>query len=644
MASLRFIHFLAPLLLAGSLWAQGPQFTIQDLGTLPDLPACNATALSQSGNVAGYCTAASGQNLVLNGPMTHAFIYSNGKMTDLNISSLNTPIPTGVNDSGTVVGGQLTVNFGSESATATPFIYQNGAFVPPPGQLQSALPFALNNAGQMVGASIQINDSSNDFVLISGAFLDTLSTGKVNPLGAGSNGSGGGAFGISPQGVIAGAAVGSNASSFSPVIWKNLTAQTLPLLSGYTQGLASAANDAGAEAGVAFNIDFSNLFATNNTAHAVLYQGNSVTDLGVLPGDAASLATSINSSGTVVGFSSSQGPDVTIQLADLVYAPSNKYHAFIYSGGKMYNLTRQLVNGAGWQLSFAVAINDAGQIVGSGLLTDANGGSVQHAFLLTPAAVGPIVSSVEGAGLSTPAVTNISANGIVTIFGSKLATATVELSSDDIVNHQLPTNLGGTCVESGTSKWGLFYVSPTQINALAGAPPTTPITDPLSTKITVVTNCGTANEVASAVVMVPQTTVSPEFLYFQENSNGANPVAAIYPNGAYVGPAGLISGATFTPAKAGDVLTAFGVGWGPTTSADPVGTVATSAQSLTSNYSLTLGGKPVSVAYAGLSPEYAGLYQINFTVPSGLSAGNQPLVLTVDGVATSATAYIAIGK
>jgi uncharacterized protein (TIGR03437 family) len=57
-----------------------------------------------------------------------------------------------------------------------------------------------------------------------------------------------------------------------------------------------------------------------------------------------------------------------------------------------------------------------------------------------------------------------------------------------------------------------------------------------------------------------------------------------------------------------------------------------------------LGGKPVAVSYAGLSPDSAGLYQINFTVPSGLAAGNQPLVLTVDGISSPAQAYIAVSE
>jgi uncharacterized protein (TIGR03437 family) len=110
---------------------------------------------------------------------------------------------------------------------------------------------------------------------------------------------------------------------------------------------------------------------------------------------------------------------------------------------------------------------------------------------------------------------------------------------------------------------------------------------------------------------------------------------------AYVGTPGLIPGATFAPAHAGDVLTAYGVGWGPTSPAVSIGILAAGAAQLTSSYSLTLGGKTAEISYIGLSPDSAGLYQVNFTVPAGLS-GNQPLVLTVDGVTTTSNAFIPI--
>ena len=631
------------LLVPGYLAAQGPQFSIQDLGTLPNLPACNGTALSQSGDVVGYCTATAGQNLLLNGPATHVFLYSKGAMTDLNITSPATGVfPTGVNDADTVVGGAIQVNLTSVTAAALPFIYQNGAVQSPSGPIENTLPLAVNDAGQMVATSLQVGGGSGgklnlNFFVESQAFLDPLSGGAVTQLAAPAGGGSGAAFGINSSGVVAGASVAQNASVVNPLLWTNATPKALPLLSGYSNAIATSVNDSGVAAGLAFSIDFTTLTA-NGTAHAVLFDNGAVSDLGVLSGDASSAAMGINNSGTVVGFSNSQPPSFALQLAGLIASPASKFRAFVYSGGTMYNLNNQLVNGSGWQLSFATQINNAGQIVGTGLFTGSDGTAVQHAFLLTPTT--PNISNIVGAGFSTPAVTSISPNGIFTIFGTQLAAAKVALTGSDIVNNELPTNLGGTCVESGTTKWGLFYVSPTQINVIAEQLPASG-----TAPVTVVTGCGTAKEVSSPVMNVPVAAVSPEFLYFLENTDGQNPVAAIDAiTGAYIGASGLISGATFTPAKAGELVTAFGVGWGPTTPSNQPGTVASATATLSSTYSFTLGGAPVDVQYAGLSPTYAGLYQVNFTVPSGLSAGNQPLVLKVDGVSTSATAYIDVSN
>ena len=126
---------------------------------------------------------------------------------------------------------------------------------------------------------------------------------------------------------------------------------------------------------------------------------------------------------------------------------------------------------------------------------------------------------------------------------------------------------------------------------------------------------------------------APEFVYFLENSNGQNPVAAVdATTNAYVGMPGLISGATFTPARAEDVLTAYGVGWRATSPSVQIGTVASAPATLTNGYSVIVGGIQAAVSYIGLSPGSAGLYQVNFTVPSGLASGNQPLVLNLYAV------------
>jgi uncharacterized protein (TIGR03437 family) len=63
---------------------------------------------------------------------------------------------------------------------------------------------------------------------------------------------------------------------------------------------------------------------------------------------------------------------------------------------------------------------------------------------------------------------------------------------------------------------------------------------------------------------------------------------------------------------------------------------------ITGDYTLTVGGTTAEVSYAGLAPTFAGLYQINFTVPSGLTPGNVPIVLTIGGVPSPAGATLAV--
>ena len=135
----------------------------------------------------------------------------------------------------------------------------------------------------------------------------------------------------------------------------------------------------------------------------------------------------------------------------------------------------------------------------------------QHAFLLTPV-LSPTIAAggIVGAGFSTPAVTTISSNGVFSLFGSQLSAATFQpIEGGDIVNNKLPTMLGGTCVESGTTKWNLYFASPTQLNVLAGQLPSSG-----TVPVTVVTNCGTANEVSSPAMNVTVGAVAPEFLSF----------------------------------------------------------------------------------------------------------------------------------
>jgi probable HAF family extracellular repeat protein len=99
--------------------------------------------------------------------------------------------------------------------------------------------------------------------------------------------------------------------------------------------------------------------------HAFLYSKGKMTDLGTL-GGATSIANGINDNGQVVGWSDT---------------PGNAHRrAFLYSGGKTTDLNNLIAPASGWTLEEAAAINDQGQIAGSGTNPQGRG----RAFLLTP--------------------------------------------------------------------------------------------------------------------------------------------------------------------------------------------------------------------------------------------------------------------
>ncbi len=467
-------------------------------------------------------------------------------MKDLGPSPQPTLVPTGINDSGLVTGAFVNISLLS-GFTVAPFVYQNGSIRAMAGVPQDFVPFGLTNSGIIAGTRISVQGANvNTFFFNSQALLVPAlgSQPAVLPPQSGTQGA---AFGLSHSGAwVSGGSIDPAAAFVNPTLWYNGNAQALPLLSGYQSGAAIGVTDGGIAAGMAFNYNLKLTSDPNAAAHAVLFRPGAVTDLGVLAGDKSSMALSINNSGAITGFSSALIPQVGLQLVALLYPASSSYRAFLYTNGALYDLSKLLVNGTGWQLSYPNAINDARQIAGTGIFQ-----GQQHAFLLTPA-VTPQITAVVGGGLSVPAVGNISANGILTIYGSAFTASGVSrgVIGSDVVNNSLPTNLANTCVQSGNTRWSLYYVSAGQINALAG-----PLPASGTVPVSVIANCGTTNEIPSASMNVPVAAQSPEFFYFVQNTNGQNPVAALFASsGAYVGPPGLIAGATFAPAHVNDVL------------------------------------------------------------------------------------------
>src|SRR5207237_2508095 len=49
---------------------------------------------------------------------------------------------------------------------------------------------------------------------------------------------------------------------------------------------------------------------------------------------------------------------------------------------------------------------------------------------------------------------------------------------------------------------------------------------------------------------------------------------------------------------------------------------------------VTVGGVPASIQFIGTPAGLVGVTQINYLVPSGVTAGSQPVVVTIGGVAS----------
>jgi len=91
------------------------------------------------------------------------------------------------------------------------------------------------------------------------------------------------------------------------------------------------------------------------------------------------------------------------------------------------------------------------------------------------------------------------------------------------------------------------------------------------------------------------------------------------------------------PASAGDALVIYCTGLGAVNPLVAAGSAApTAPPAKTSNtVTATIGGQPAQVLFAGLTPAFAGLYQVNVLVPKGITAApNVPVIIMAAGLAS----------
>jgi len=93
------------------------------------------------------------------------------------------------------------------------------------------------------------------------------------------------------------------------------------------------------------------------------------------------------------------------------------------------------------------------------------------------------------------------------------------------------------------------------------------------------------------------------------------------------------------PARQGQVVQLFANGLGPLNNQPASGDPAPAAPLATckSTATVMIGGKSAAVGFCGLAPGFPGLYQINVTVPAGLTPGANPITVAIGGQTSKAS-------
>ncbi len=196
---------------------------------------------------------------------------------------------------------------------------------------------------------------------------------------------------------------------------------------------------------------------------------------------------------------------------------------------------------------------------------------------------------------------------MIAIFGSNLANGATPVNS-----FPLPEQLSGTLVTIGGEPAPLLYAGSGQINAIV------PFGLPVNTNTQVIVRQGNAYTAPMAVTLAG---ANPAI--FTTSGSGTGQGIIIRPDGNYAQPG--------TPAQTGDELLIYAVGLGVTNpqATDAAPSTASPLLYAAGTATLTIGGQPARVDFAGLAPGFAGLYQVNAAVPAGVHGDTLPVVLSI---------------
>jgi probable HAF family extracellular repeat protein len=303
---------------------------------------------------------------------------------------------------------------GPNSSVAWPVKNNHGLIV---GIAQTATPEPL---GENWSCSAFFTTSATGFTCLGFVWRD----GAIRPLPT-LGGNNGYASGANDRGQIVGWAestvhdascVPPQVLQFRAAVWgrEGTSVRELPLIAGDSSSAATAINNRGQVVGISGSCD--QAVGRFTARHAVLWEDDTLTDIGSLGNDTWNTPTAINERGEVVGFASLPGsdPDDPILHAflwterggmqDLGTLPGDASsqaqginargqvvglscgaagcRAFVWDDGVMTDLNTLVAGSASGRLEMAMDINDRGEITGRAV--DGNG--LRPAFLAVPVA------------------------------------------------------------------------------------------------------------------------------------------------------------------------------------------------------------------------------------------------------------------
>lgn len=326
---------LVALLALAAAQAQ-PRYTLTDLSAYASAPGViiYGVAINEAGQITGSVFDDDGNS--------SAFLYTPGSgMVDIGPQTR----AGALNNAGQVTGEMRS------GANMTPFLYSTATGLVDlgglnPGTFQSAGGRSINDAGQVLGYSFSTSSSSyRTFLYDAVNGMRDLGTTPVTNYGGD----------INNAGVIAGTSI-DNRHNRHAVIYDSDGLHDLGTLGG--SSFANAINDAGTVVG------YSGRPGYFLPPHAFIYsRATGMSDLHLLGGlspDSFSVASAINERGQVVGHFAPTDESLESQSSAFLFDDS--------FGLVDLNTLVDPASASGWHLSHASGINNAGQIIGYGLL------------------------------------------------------------------------------------------------------------------------------------------------------------------------------------------------------------------------------------------------------------------------------------